>query len=354
MNKLVSSHEQLETIVWLQTGFLGDIILTTAAFRFVRERLPKTRQLLITTPIGLAALKDHPDLDDILVFDKRQRGLFGESRRLKAELKSKVSGKTWILQAHRSFRSSFLCRLIGLPTVTYHESQCSFLARKKVSRVVVLHETQRILLLLEAFGIARGEMVSARPFLAPVHQSVMKTKVLEFADGRAIVALAPGSVWGTKRWPSAYYGELAKRILAGTECVLVIIGSRDEVPAATEVEALAADPKRVLNLAGQTSLDDLRAIFPEFRLLVSNDSSPLHYASAFGTPTLAIFGATVPALGFGPLAPRSYVAELDLICRPCGAHGPQTCPLGHFRCMKEQLPEGIAGLLLHHFGDLLR
>ncbi|MBC7659775.1 MAG: glycosyltransferase family 9 protein [Chitinophagaceae bacterium] len=344
----------LNSIIWLQTGFLGDIVITTAAFRFVRETYPHIKQFLITTPIGAAALKDHPHLDRILVFDKRGKTLWSEAARLKKELCGQNLGDVVMLQTHRSFRSSFLCRLIGLPTVTYFESQCGFLASKRVFRVAVLHEAQRILLLLEALGVYRGAFAEAKPYLAPHQSGAIFDLLKEFGEGRTLVAMAPGSVWGTKRWPSDYYGALAKELLACTEVALVVIGSKDEISAAQELEVLADDPQRVLNLAGKTNLDDLRAIFPQVSLLISNDSSPLHYASAFRIPTLAIFGATVPALGFGPLAPRRGIAEISLECRPCSAHGPQLCPLGHFRCMLDQKPIHIADRLLKDFGDVLR
>ncbi len=350
----VSTEKSFDTLVWLQTGFLGDIIITTAAFRFVREYFPNVKQILITTPIGAAALKDHPDVDATLVFDKRNKGLLSEAKRLKRELKGLCHGDSYLLQTHRSFRSSFLSRLIGLPTVTYYETELSWLAKNRVPRVSVLHESTRILLLLEALGVPRGPMSEARPYLSSPARSGLKDELQDFAQGRPIIAMAPGSVWGTKRWPSENYGALAKMILDRSHAVLVILGAKDEIPAAEIVEGMANARDRVKNLAGKTSLDDLRAIFPEFKLLVSNDSSPLHYASAFRTPTLAIFGATVPALGFGPLAPRKWVAELDLECRPCGAHGPQTCPLGHFRCMKDQTPDQMMSVLINHFGDLLR
>jgi heptosyltransferase-2 len=65
-----------------------------------------------------------------------------------------------------------------------------------------------------------------------------------------------------------------------------------------------------------------------------------------GTPTLAVFGPTVPALGFGPLAPRAAVVGHDgLACRPCDRHGPQRCPLGHWRCMREITPTHVAAML---------
>jgi heptosyltransferase-2 len=70
--------------------------------------------------------------------------------------------------------------------------------------------------------------------------------------------------------------------------------------------------------------------------LVTNDSAPQHLASAVGTPTVTLFGPTVPAFGFGPLAPRSRtLGHPALSCRPCHPHGPPACPLGHWRCMQE-------------------
>jgi heptosyltransferase-2 len=140
---------------------------------------------------------------------------------------------------------------------------------------------------------------------------------------------------------------MARILLEKTDRTLVILGSQDEQAAAAEMEeGLRDHAPRVINLAGKTSLDDLRGLYPQLDLLVSNDSSPLHYASAFQVPTLAIFGATVPGLGFGPLAPRRMVAEVELACRPCSDHGPQECPLGHFKCMRTLAPERVASMAL--------
>ena len=65
-----------------------------------------------------------------------------------------------------------------------------------------------------------------------------------------------------------------------------------------------------------------------------NDSAPMHLCSAVGAPVTAVFCSTVPAFGFGPLSPVSFVVETReaLACRPCGLHGHAACPLGHFRC----------------------
>jgi heptosyltransferase-2 len=155
------------------------------------------------------------------------------------------------------------------------------------------------------------------------------------------VALAPGSAWGTKRWP--YYVELAKRLSEHSR--IAIIGSKaDEEIAAQITDSL---PSRcVINAVGTLSLLASAELIGRAQAIVTNDSAPQHLASAMGTPTLTIFGPTVPEFGFGPLAERHAVAGHDgLSCRPCDRHGPQRCPLGHWRCMRELGPDYISSLL---------
>jgi heptosyltransferase II len=102
----------------------------------------------------------------------------------------------------------------------------------------------------------------------------------------------------------------------------------DGILAATEGDAIDA--------TGRLSLLASAALIGRCAAIVSNDSAPLHLASAMNVATVAVFGPTVPAFGFGPLAERSLVAEhAGLTCRPCHPHGPRVCPLGHWRCMRD-------------------
>lgn len=321
-----------DTIVWLQTAFLGDVILTTAAFRLVRQHFPGVRQMLVTTTVGATALKDHPDLDRVVVFAKRD-GFLTTSGAVKKEFADLDPTRTILVQPHRSVRSSLLALRLGFPRVTYFETALSHPAKYRVSRVALHHEAVRIGLLLEPLGVPRSAIVSARPYLTP-HDGVEKewAKPLLNFEGN-LIALAPGSVWATKRWEEQGFIELGRRLLGRSDVGLVIMGSGDEKDV-TERVASALGSERVWNLGGKTNLDDMRFLYPRFKALVANDSSPLHYASAFDVPTVAIFGATVPEMGFAPLATRRKVVGLDLPCRPCGAHGPSVCPLGHFQCMK--------------------
>ena len=116
---------------------------------------------------------------------------------------------------------------------------------------------------------------------------------------------------------------------------LVIIGGPGDAPLAREIVA-AVPGARAIDATGRLSLLASAELLGRCAVLVTNDSAPQHLASAMGTPTVAIFGPTVPDFGFGPLAPRRRVLGHEALdCRPCDRHGPLRCPLGHWRCMRE-------------------
>jgi heptosyltransferase-2 len=160
-------------------------------------------------------------------------------------------------------------------------------------------------------------------------------------DGSSLLALAPGSIWGTKRWP--HFAPLAARLAPLHR--LVVIGAASDASLALEIAA-AAGAGRVVDACGKLSLLASAELISRCAAIVTNDSAPLHLASAMGTPTVAIFGPTVPAFGFGPLALTHAIAELPLSCRPCDSHGPQTCPLAHHNCMKQLTVQSVADSVL--------
>jgi heptosyltransferase-2 len=154
--------------------------------------------------------------------------------------------------------------------------------------------------------------------------------LLGAAADEPLMGFAPGSVWATKRWPG--YPQLAAELASRAR--IVIIGSPGDASIAQAIAA--AVPGRTIDATGRLSLLASAELIGRCRVLVTNDSAPQHLASAMNTPTVSIFGPTVPAFGFGPLAERSTAVGIDaLACRPCDRHGPMACPLGHWKCMRE-------------------
>jgi heptosyltransferase-2 len=150
-----------------------------------------------------------------------------------------------------------------------------------------------------------------------------------------VVAIAPGSRWFTKRWPVQYYNDLIQKLTAQHISIVLIGDEQDRTLAIEQAET-------VLNLIGRTTLLELAELLRRCDLLISNDSAPIHIASAFDTFILAIFGPTTRELGFFPWSRNSTVIEnKGLACRPCGLHGGNRCPKKHFKCMLEITPQRV-------------
>jgi len=160
-----------------------------------------------------------------------------------------------------------------------------------------------------------------------------------------MVALAPGSVWFTKRWPEEHFLAVA-RALVHDGVQVVLVGGADDAGLCSRIAGECGEGAAVLNAAGRLSVLQSADLLRRCALLVTNDSAPMHLAGAVGTPVFALFGATVPSFGFGPLGPRDRVFELQgLACRPCGIHGGQKCPIGTFVCMRDLKPESVLSSL---------
>jgi len=320
----------------IQTSFLGDTVLTTPLLAQLANRGPVD---VVTTPASAALLANHPAVRTVIPYDKRGserglRGLFRLARRLRH------TGYDLALLAQGSWRSATLAWLARIPSrVGFNTSAGRLLYTTRVPYRDDLHHAARLLML----GRPNGREPTAeemRPSLAPGDAERATVDALlarhGAVAGERMVALAPGSVWGTKRWP--YYPELAQ--LLAPQARVVVIGSSSDAPLAGAV--MAAEPTAI-DVTGELSLLASAELIGRCAVVVTNDSAPLHLASAMGTPTVAIFGPTVPDFGFGPLSPRaSVVGEDTLTCRPCDRHGPQHCPLGHHRCMRDVAPTLVA------------
>ena len=322
--------------VVIQTSFLGDTILTTPLLAQLAHRGPVD---VVTTPAAASVLTGHPAVRQVIVYDKRgtHAGLFGFTT-MTSRLKSAGYDVAYLAQG--SLRSALLVFAARIPErIGFATSSGSSLYTTKVAYRDDLHHAARLLLLSRPNGREPTDE-EMRPSLAPgaaersVVDELLRTRGVE-PDER-LIALAPGSVWATKRWP--YYTELA-RALATDGRIVIVGGPGDRTLAAEIVSAVptAVDTTGALPLLASADLIGRCAV------LVTNDSAPLHLASAMGTPTVAIFGPTVPEFGFGPLAPSKVVLGHEaLACRPCHRHGPRRCPLTHFRCMRELSAELVA------------
>jgi heptosyltransferase-2 len=312
----------------IQTAFLGDVLLTTPLLAELAERHGPVD--VVTTPAAAPLLETHPAVRRVIAYDKRgaDRGLAG-LRRLAGRLRAEGYAVAYL--PHRSLRTAALALFARIPRrVGFADGWRMFYTTSR-PRPRAGHEIDRVLALADA---------------APRHQTLptLQVSVADVARAKALLgmgsirapfaALAPGSIWGSKRWP--HYAALARRLIERMD--LVLVGGPEDAALADGVVAGTRDAggkHHAVSLCGRLSLRESAAVIQEAVVLVTNDSAPLHFAQAMGTPTVAIFGPTIPAFGFGPRGPRDVVVGVDgLACRPCSPHGPERCPLGHHLCMQ--------------------
>ncbi len=325
----------------IQTSFLGDVILTTPLIAELARRGPVD---VLLTPGGATALANNPHIRSVIRYDKR--GTYGSALGLWQTMREIRSRRPYIAAylAQGSFRSGLIAMMTGAKErIGFASSTGRVLYTKQVPYRPDLHHAERLWWLAMSDCADPPSRDQIRPRLYPSDEERYRVDLLLRQTGSTdepFVALAPGSAWGTKRWP--YYPELAKKLAEDVR--IAIIGSKaDSALAAQIIDALP--PGSAINGVGLPLLASAELI-GRARTIVTNDSAPQHLASAMGTPTLTIFGPTVPEFGFGPVAERHVVAGHDgLSCRPCHRHGPQRCPLGHWRCMRELTPEYISGLV---------
>jgi heptosyltransferase-2 len=152
---------------------------------------------------------------------------------------------------------------------------------------------------------------------------------------RAVAALCPGAEFGpAKRWPARYFAELAHG-LAARGCAVWLIGSQADRQTGIEIERAAGGICR--NLCGETSLTEAIDLLASCSLVVSNDSGLMHIAAALGRPIVALYGSSSPAYT-PPLSADARILKLDLPCSPCFQ---RECPLGHFNCMVQLVPDKV-------------
>lgn len=313
-------------ILIIQTAFLGDTILASSFAYQVKKCFPLARVHFFLRE-GNESLIDGLDfVDKVWVWEKSQGkykallGLILTLRKYQFE---------YVFNLHRHFNSGLItARMKAKEKIGFKENPLSFFYTQKVRHLIphdhngkYYHEVQRNLLLLKE--VVPSLEISDEAKVYPPHLP-LKEEHFSIKESEEYLVVAPTSVWFTKQWELSKYLDLIKQV---TQKVYLIGAPSDR----EDCEKLIVR-EGVVNLCGKLSLLESAALMKNAKRVIVNDSAPLHLASAVNAKTTAIFCSTTPRFGYFPLAQESEVVEVSLDCKPCGLHGHQACPLGHFHC----------------------
>jgi heptosyltransferase II len=166
---------------------------------------------------------------------------------------------------------------------------------------------------------------------------------LGLSIGEPVVCLNTGGAYGpAKNWPIPYFAQLARRLTEETGAWVLILCGPNERESARETVYLANHP-RVVSLADQTlGIGLTKACIRRAALLITTDSGPRHFAAAFHTPVITLFGPTHIAWT-RTHHPQAWHLFYPVECGPCQK---RVCPEGHHRCMRALTPESVLTVAL--------
>ena len=382
-------------------NWLGDAVMTTPALLRLREHFPDALIALLTPEKLRGLWLHHPAVDEIITFTpeespwriakKVQVVMWPESKKYTvAEAARRAAEAVRPLQRSgfdvalifpNSPRSAIESWLAGIPrrigyarpwrnffltTAVPSRPEAGHMRKRPVSEIKMLTST------LGGYGLPRpiysesshqiydylhlAAALGANPEPLPTQLVVTPDEIKaaaqkfnlssHFTNGRPVFGLNPGAEYGpAKRWPPQRFIAAAKEIQKRTKCFWVILGGNGDVILANEIQsAIAGTQSDAVSLAGQTSLRELCAVIKQCRVLLTNDTGPMHIATALGTTVVVPFGSTAPELT-GPIPAPGTPHQLIKSNAPCSPCFLRECPID-FRCMNGITVERVVEAVL--------
>lgn len=286
-----------KNILIVRTDRMGDVVLTIPAIRALRKTFPLSKIVLWIDRSTKELVDGLPFIDGIIIEDKIW-GWFGYFRQVSI-LKKKKFDLAVIF--HTKKRTNAACFFAGIPyRLGYKNNKFGFLLNHPVvdkRHLGIKHEAQYCIDLLRHIGVTGTDLTLQVPRHKDVDIWAERFFMEHKLTGMPVVAIHPSASCPTRFWPIDFYADLASRLIAKSKAIVIIIGANLVKPAAGKIIAHAGS--RAIDVTGQTSLSELISLLSLCRVLISNDSGPVHVAAAVGIPVISLFLRSQP--GINPL-----------------------------------------------------
>lgn len=319
-------------IIVRMPNWLGDLIMSTPILTDLRHHWPEAKIIAMCQGVLGTVIQEDPHINGLLNF-KRPRGwLNSQSHQdivvplkkgdfdLGILMTNSFSSAYWFWRGHVRHRIGYATH--GRSLLLDHP--IPFPEKRDSQHLVITYK-----MLLEPLGIPVSQ-TSPRLYVTPQEQQAAKTKLASHAiqPSDFILGINPGAAYGSaKCWLPERFKKLSQHLLDHPQIKILFFGDKAGAPLVDEI-CKTLPSERVINLAGKTSLRELMALIQTCSLFLTNDSGPMHLASALGIPLIALFGSTSD-VATGPYQ-GGRVIHKHVPCSPCYR---RECPID-FRCMK--------------------
>jgi lipopolysaccharide heptosyltransferase I len=337
-------------ILILKPSSLGDVVHSLPVLRLLKRHLPQSAIYWWIESALAPLLEDDPDLSGLIRFERRVWAAPRNWVRLVRSIAWMRSQQfDWVIDLQSLARSAAVAWLAnGKLLLGLDDSREG--ARGYYDIVVrrpsfTTHAVDWYLRVLEPLGVPANESFEWLPPRREAAESVRRKWPIA---NRVWVLLQPGARWLNKRWPVEFYSDLLLRLAnCRADLQFAILGGAEDRDLGKTLAAAA--PARCLDLTGQLSLPEMVEWIRLGQIMVSNDTGPMHVATALGKPVVALFGPTEPRRT-GPYRQLQHVLQLQLPCVPCLR---STCSFSKpLECLRALSPERVCDVVRKRLAEL--
>ncbi len=344
---------EFRNILVRATNWVGDAVMGVPAFQALRDRFPAARISILARPWVAGLYGREPFCDELISYEapKGWHGL-GEKVSVATQLRARNFDCAVLFQ--NAFEAAALVRMAGIPVrIGYAVDGRDWLLTDAV-RIprpdeTPLHqrfyylELLRRAKLIESYATDGSVRLSAASAAAEAGRQRFQNAGIR----EAVIGVSPGAAYGgAKRWLPERFAQAAARVASERNATVALFGASEERSACKIVQQeLEKLGQRSVDFAGATSLAEFIEMAAACEAFLTNDSGPMHIASALGVPTVAIFGAT-DHIATGPTGPLAEVVRQPVDCSPCLL---RECPIDH-RCMTRVTSDQVSDAALRLIG----
>ena len=338
VKRVVSPGGGWRNIAVLRLSSLGDVVLALPAAHALRRAFPGARLAFWTFEEYADLVRADPALDHVRVLEP-------DARRIEdvVAMSAELEDCDLIVDLHASLRTRVLtfrqkARVLRIDTRRLQRARWVH-ARWTRPRPLP-HALERYAATVRPLG---AEVEGPpRVTVDAAAETWAREWLAAWQPGAPPVALCPGAAHATKRWPERHWLALADALAAAGRPMLWFGTAREraELPLLAERATAGPHARWVAE-----PLARVAALLSACAVAVTGDTGLMHLAAARGVRVVAMFGSTVPELGFSPAGEGHQVLCRREPCQPCTLHGRPRCPLGHFRCMEALDPDGVRAAL---------
>ncbi len=339
----------LKKILLTRIDRIGDVMLTTPVLQAVRRKFPQAWIAVLVRPETREIAEGNPHVNEVILYDKKgkERSVFGTALFSLALRRHNFDA---VIHFHPTHRVHWVSFLAGIPVRIGYRKKSGWLlthSMEDFKKEGLKHETAYNFDLLRFLNVAEPERLELHFPMNNSKQAAFEACAKQegfHPAGEPYAVINPSASCPSKMWPAEKFAVMGDKLWEQYRFRTILIGAKADSVRSEKVRALMKHKPH--DLTGKLTIGMLGACLKDARLLVSNDSGPVHIAVACATPVVSIFGRNEPGLNarrWGPLGEKSAVAQKDVGCYFCLAH---RCRIG-FLCLQALGVEDVLDQVRH-------